>query len=77
MQTRIQKWGNSLGVRIPLQLAKQLNLHQGSSVNLGVEQGCIVIQPPKYDLDAMLNQINRKNQHHQILEDTQKGNEEW
>lgn len=77
MQTRIQKWGNSLGVRIPLQLAKQLNLHQGSPVNLGIENDCIVIHPPKYDLDAMLNQITKENMHHQILEDSQRGNEEW
>lgn len=77
MEACIQKWGNSLGLRIPVQLAKQLNLQEGSPVILKVEGGRIVIQSPKYDLDEMLKQITPENQHHQILEDTQKWNEEW
>lgn len=78
MQAHIQKWGNSLGLRIPVSLAKQLQLHAGSQVTLEVENGRIIIQPPKYDLDTMLNGITRDNQHHQIFdEDKQRGNEEW
>ena len=38
MQTHIQKWGNSLGLRIPMQLAKQLQLHAGSLVILKIEE---------------------------------------
>ncbi|MDP1834888.1 MAG: AbrB/MazE/SpoVT family DNA-binding domain-containing protein [Chlamydiales bacterium] len=77
MQARIQKWGNSLGLRIPLQLAKQLQLHSGSPVTIEIEDGRIIIQSPKYDLDAMLKEIQPKNMHHQMLEDEQQGNEEW
>ena len=77
MQAHIQKWGNSLGLRIPMQLAKQLKLHQGSPVTLEIEQGRIIIQPPKYNLEMMLKDITPKNQHHQILDDEQRGNEEW
>ncbi len=77
MQAYIQKWGNSLGLRIPSQLAKRLNLHQGSAVTLEIDQGRIVIQPPKYCLDSMLNEITSENQHHPIHDDDKKGNEEW
>lgn len=77
MQAHIQKWGNSLGLRIPLQWAKQLNLHQGSAVTLEIDRGRLIIQPPKYCLDDMLSKITPKNQHHQILDDDKKGNEEW
>ncbi len=77
MQSHIQKWGNSLGLRIPMQIAKQLQLQPGSSVTLEIENGRIIIQPPKYDLDTMLKDITAKNLHHQILDDTQLGNEEW
>lgn len=77
MQAHIQKWGNSLGLRIPIQIAKQLQLHAGSSVTLEIENGRIIIQSPKYDLDAMLKNVTSKNLHHQILEDRQLGNEEW
>lgn len=77
MLSHIQKWGNSLGLRIPMQLAKQLKLHQGSPVNLEIEDGRIIIQAPKYNLDSMLKDITLENQHHQIFEDKQCGNEEW
>jgi antitoxin MazE len=77
MQAYIQKWGNSLGLRIPLQLAKQLNLHQGSAVTLEIDHDRLIIQPPKYCLDTMLSEITPKNQHHPILDDDKKGNEEW
>ena len=77
MQAHIQKWGNSLGLRIPSQWAKQLNLHQGSAVTLEIDQDRLIIQPPKYSLDAMLSEITPKNQHHQILDGDKKGNEKW
>ncbi len=77
MQAHIQKWGNSLGLRIPMQLAKQLKLHQGSPVNIEIDDGRIIIQSPKYNLDTMLKDITPKNQHRQILDDEQRGNEVW
>ena len=77
MQAYIQKWRNSLGLRIPVQLAKLLKLHQGSPVTLEIEKGRIIIQAPKYDLEMMLKDITQKNQHSPLLEDEQKGNEEW
>lgn len=77
MQARIQKWGNSLGVRIPIRLAKQLKLHENSPVSLEIEGDRIVIQPPKYDLNEMLSDITPENLHHEILDDLPKGSEEW
>ena len=75
--THIQKWGNSLGVRIPIELAKQLNLHPGSHVSIEIEGDRIIIQSPQYNLDTMLNGITSKNRHHPLLDDAQRGNEEW
>ena len=77
MQAYIQKWGNSLGLRIPLRWAKLLNLHQGSAVNLEIDDGRLIIQPPKYCLDTMLSEITPKNQHRPLLDDDKEGNEEW
>lgn len=76
-QAHIQKWGNSLGVRIPMEIAKKLNLHPGSPINLKIENDQIIIQSPQYNLDAMLKEITSSNRHHPLLEDSQKGNEEW
>ena len=77
MQTHIQKWGNSLGLRIPMQLAKELQLHQGSPVTIEIDDHRIVIQVPKYNLDSMVKEITAKNQHHVHLDDVQTGREEW
>jgi antitoxin MazE len=81
MQGQIQKWGNSLGVRLPMQLAKQAHLHSGSHVILGIEHDKITIQPSKkpskYNLKKMLNGISKKNLHRPVCDDTSKGNEEW
>lgn len=77
-QSRIQKWGNSLGVRIPIQLAKQLHLHPGSPISLEIENGRLIVQTPHYNLDEMLKEITPKNQHHLLLDDdTSTGVEEW
>lgn len=77
METHIQKWGNSLGVRIPKQLAKKLNLHPGSPVNLEIEDHRLVIQSPTHDLAKMLEEITDENRHNLLLEDKQMGNEQW
>lgn len=77
MESHVQKWGNSLGVRIPMQLAKKLKIHAGSIVNLEIEEGKLIIRPPQYDLESMLKKITPENQHHQMLDDGQMGKEEW
>lgn len=77
MQTHVQKWGNSLGVRIPKDLAKQLHIDSGSSITLYVEDGRLIIQTQKYDLDSLLKDITPYNQHRPLMEDKPRGNEEW
>jgi len=77
MQTRIQKWGNSFGVRIPVKLAKEMHLWAGSAVNLEVQENKLIIHAPKYDLKEMLDAIDSQNMHGQLLDDMQVGNEEW
>jgi antitoxin MazE len=76
MQAHIQKWGNSLGLRIPSQLAKRLDLYPGSAVTIEIKDRQMIIQAPKYDLDTMLRSITAENRHHQIFYDKQFGIEE-
>jgi antitoxin MazE len=77
MYAHIQKWGNSLGLRIPKHLAVLLRLQPGSKVMIEVENSRIIIQTPQYSLDTMLKEITAKNRHHQLLDDAQTGGEEW
>ncbi len=63
METHIQKWGNSIGLRIPAKLARKLNLHVGNVVNLQLQNNHLEITPKKQDLAEMVAQINRSNLH--------------
>ena len=69
MTTMIQKWGNSLAVRIPKTLARDSHLGNGSVVNLSVRGGKIIVEPApkaKYQLDALLKGVSKKNVHASI-----------
>lgn len=56
MQARITRWGNSLGVRIPKQIAGRLGLAEGARVNIEAEGNRVVISParPRYALKDLL-----------------------
>lgn len=69
MQTKIQKWGNSLAVRIPAAFVKEANVAYGTVVDLSVQDGSIVIDPQvghEYSLEALLNGVTPKNMHAEV-----------
>ena len=69
MTTRIQKWGNSLGVRIPKEIAREINIREGSVISFSVESGRLIMSHPKkhkYTLTELLKNFDKKNQHELI-----------
>jgi antitoxin MazE len=79
MEVSIQKWGNSLALRIPNNYAKDAHLKKGSHVNLIKEDDRIIIIPKKDDikLKDLLSQINEKNLHKEAFEGAPIGKEIW
>ena len=80
MKTQIQKWGNSLAVRIPKAFAASLGLVQDSSVELALEDGSLVVRPspsPKYQLSELLDRVTENNLHSEEDYGRAVGNEEW
>lgn len=66
MKTRVQKWGNSLAVRIPKSFAEVTGLTHDSTVELSLVEGRILVSPscvPKYSLEELVAGINRRNRH--------------
>ena len=65
MSAKLQKWGNSLGVRIPKKLAKEAKLGENSEVEIQQKNGNIIIMPVqvKYELSDLLSKITRANLH--------------
>ena len=45
VQTKVQKWGNSLGVRIPRVLAEEVGFGAGTEVSLTAKDGELVLRP--------------------------------
>jgi antitoxin MazE len=69
MQTRVQKWGNSLGVRIPRSLAEQIGLGAGTEVSLSAKDGELVVKPalPKrLNLEDLLAGVTDENLHSSV-----------
>lgn len=66
MNATVQKWGNSLALRIPSALAKDIDLRQGSSVELAVECGRMIVKPAKKRKPALaelLKGVTKANRH--------------
>ncbi len=63
MQAQIGRWGNSLALRIPKQLADALAIGEGTTVEIAVEDGRLVLvpSPPAPTLENLLGRITLGN----------------
>jgi len=79
MLTKVQKWGNSLAVRIPSAFAKEIGLYPDTEVELKLEDDRLVIVPNnrKKQLEELLEQITPENLHGEIDWGKKSGKEEW
>lgn len=80
MTTIVQKWGNSLALRIPIFLAKDVHLHQGSMVEMAVVEGKIVVKPKgrrKFSMSQLLKGITKHNRHSEQDWGRASGQEIW
>ena len=80
MITRIQKWGNSLGLRIPRALAEDAEVGEGSSVDISVRRGSLIIRPVKrqeYRLEDLLAEVKPSNLHEEVEVSGPVGGEAW
>ena len=61
-ETRIARWGNSLGVRIPSDIAGRVGLTDGATVEIEARGDRVVISParPRYKLAELLAGVTRK-----------------
>jgi antitoxin MazE len=69
MESKIQKWGNSLALRIPKSFADEAHLTCGGSVKISEQDGGILIMPIRRKtrtLDEMVSRITKQNRHGEI-----------
>ena len=77
MKIQIQKWGNSLALRIPKSYAQQSGIEQGSAVEISIEKGNIVLRPAVYSLNDLVSSINDSNVHGEVDTGRPVGRESW
>ncbi len=80
MKTKVQKWGNSLALRIPKSFAGDAGLQKETAIDISLADGKLVITPivkPKPTLKQLLNGINKRNIHHEVDSGQATGNEAW
>jgi mRNA interferase MazF len=65
----VQKWGNSLALRVPKAFAAEVGLRNESPVDVSVVNGKIIIASvaePKLTLEQLLTQVTEDNLHHEV-----------
>ena len=79
MVVRVQKWGNSLALRLPKPVALDARLEEGSVIDLRVVEGKLVAEPvgPNYTLADLLRAVRKGNLHGEIDAGGPVGREVW
>ena len=80
MITKVQKWGNSLAVRIPRSVAEDSQLKLGEAVNMASYDGQIVIaavRQQRFKLNDLLRGVTSRNRHEEVATGSAVGREVW
>ncbi len=76
----LKKWGNNLGVRLPLTVARAAHLHVDQRVRITVEEGCVVITPiddVPLTLEQRLARFDPARHGGEVMETEPLGVEKW
>src|SRR5882672_2323857 len=80
MHVSIQKWGNSLALRIPRAIAQDLSLGQGVMVDMKLNKKTLTLTPlskRRESLKTLLSRITKHNLHKEIGTGKPVGREVW
>ena len=77
MVVAVKKWGNSLAIRIPKDIAKSLSIEDNTNLEIEIIDNQMVLKPKKDNyLEELVSKIDSSNLHNEI-ETNRVGNEEW
>jgi antitoxin MazE len=79
MRTKVQRWGNSLAVRIPKPFAEEAGLHDSTEVEMSLAEGGLQVRAirPRWTLRALVKRISPRNVHAEIETGPSVGKEIW
>ena len=82
MLAKVQKWGNSQGLRFTKALLAEAGIHIGDAVDVSVKDGRIVVEPMskvrgRYDLKDLLSRMPKDYQPEEVDWGPPSGKEVW
>ncbi len=80
MKMTVQKWGNSLAIRVPKRVAVQVGLKAQDDLEIEVQDGNVVLKPQLrrvYRLGELVKKITPKNLHSEIDTGSRISREIW
>ena len=79
MRSKVQKWGNSLAVRIPRSFAEELGVNQDTEVEIVLSDAGLIIKPvgARYVLSDLLAEVTDENLHGEVSTGSKVGREAW
>lgn len=81
MKTKIQKWGNSFGVRLPMEIINKKGLFDGASLQISEDKNNIILkyfpEKKKETLKNLLDKITPDNIHSEQEWGETQGKEIW
>ena len=80
MKAKVQRWGNSLAVRIPKSFAEEVGLTAGSAVDMSLVEGGLLVEPAAESpltLEDLLGGVTEANLHAEVDSGAPQGGEGW
>lgn len=80
MKARVQKWGNSLALRIPKSFAVEAGLSEDIPVEVSLVDKKVVVEPisaERFLLEDLLRGVTKKNIHAEVKTGPAVGREVW
>ena len=80
MRTSVQRWGNSLALRIPAAFAAETRISEGAEVELSLKSGALVVRPvlrKRQRLHDLVKRIKPDNLHQSVSTGKAVGQEAW
>ncbi len=79
MTIKIARWGNSLGIRIPKQIAEQVQLNEGDEIEISTDENRLILIPQKkkYTLEELLDGMTDEHLHSEVDWGESVGREQW
>ncbi len=80
MRTRVQKWGDSLAMRIPKSFASEIGIDNDSPVEISLADGKLIVVPTRRSgpsLEELLDHVTDENLHRELTTGPAAGDKAW